>query len=176
MIDIAGSAQHSYRFPAPPAEAFAFHRDVARSIGFLPHISIASQLGPNRYRLLYSATEAHLYQVRIFCDVLAKADAKKQSILIRPLPSSMPVPQEAGLYSMTGGGRYASKIAFRPSGAATLVTYTLSLAATLPVALSLRLFPRKLVATAADGILRRRMDEIMSRFVERSTMAFDRRG
>ena len=175
MIDIAGSALRSYRFPAPRAEAFAFHRDVARSIGFLPHISIASHLGPDRYRLLYSATEASLYQVQIFCDVLAKVDATEQTILIRPLEGRMPIPHEAGLFSMTGRGRYASEIVFRPSGSATLVTYSLALSATLPVALSLRLLPGPLIATAADRILRRRMDEIMHRFVDRSIMAFGRR-
>lgn len=175
MIEISGSAQRSYEFPAHADEAFAFHRDVDRSIALLPHISIVSHLGPGRYRLLYSATETGLYKVRIFCDVEARTEGRRRRILILPLTPSAAVSFDAGLYSMSGYGRFASEIAFRPSGSATVVTYGLSLGATLPVPVSLRLLPDAVITAAANRTLHRRMEEIIGRFIDASIKAFQRR-
>jgi hypothetical protein len=172
-VDFAGSARRSFRFPAPPAEAFAFHADVARAIGFLAHIEIASCGGEDRFHLVYAATEAGLYRVRIHCDVLAHADPQALALRIRPIEPGAPVRFEAGLNSMTGAGRYASDVVFVPDGQGTRVDCSLSLAATLPVARSLRLLPRTIVAAGARRIVSRRIDEILERFSRESVAAFE---
>ena len=68
MIQLAGSAHRSYLFPADLPAAFAYHCELARSMRFLPHISIAERYAPDQFRLLYSAIDG-LYRVKIFCDV-----------------------------------------------------------------------------------------------------------
>ncbi len=65
MIQLAGSAHRSYLFPADLPAAFAYHCDLARSMRFLPHISIAERYAPDQFRLLYSAIDG-LYRVRIY--------------------------------------------------------------------------------------------------------------
>jgi hypothetical protein len=173
MIEMAGGAERSYLFPAPPAAAFGFHRDFPRSIARLPHITLVAPLGPDRWRLRYAATEAGLYRVCIDCDVLAVADEAAHTILVLPLPEPEPAGGEAGLYSMAGRGRYRSAIRFAAEGAATRVTTRLSLSARLPTALSLRWLPQRAVAAAAERIVQRRIEEILGRFIEASLAAFE---
>ncbi|UCE30564.1 MAG: hypothetical protein JSW68_10930 [Burkholderiales bacterium] len=172
MIQIRGSAQRSFRFPASARQALDFYRDAERAVGFLNHVTIDARLGADRYRLAYEATEAALYRVRILCQVRAVTDDAKRSIVIEPVEAAPAAAYARGLNSMTGYGRYASRMRFRAEGERTRVEYALSLEASLPIALSLRFVPRARLAAAADRIMRRRIEEIVQGFVEASVGAF----
>ena len=52
MLTIAASARRSYLFPARPAQALAWHRDVDRLLQCLPHVSVVHKEGDGAYRLL----------------------------------------------------------------------------------------------------------------------------
>ncbi|MBE2266731.1 MAG: hypothetical protein IAE80_00775, partial [Anaerolinea sp.] len=103
MIQLAGSAQRSYLFPADLPAAFAYHWALARSMRFLPHISIAVRYAPDQLRLLYRATDG-LIHVKIFCDVLITADQPNYRLRIGPLAGHAPVKPEVGLNTITCQG------------------------------------------------------------------------
>ncbi|MFO1299521.1 MAG: hypothetical protein U1F17_03860 [Burkholderiaceae bacterium] len=170
-LTVAASVRRSYMFPAKRAPAFAWHCDIDRLLGLLPHVSVVRKDGDAAYRLVYSAREAGLYRVTIHCDVRI-VSAPDRGIASGPLRSAMPA--QAGWYSMSGSGRFEETIAFAGAGARTRIECSIGLDAKLPVALSLRVVPRARLDAAADRIFRRRLDEIMDTFVERSIMAYSR--
>ena len=174
MIAIAGAAERSYVFPAGLAQAFDYHRDVDRLIGFLPHIRVAQKHADDRFRLVYSAIDAGICRVKIVCDVRVAIDAARHAIAIEPLRPVDPVGSDAGLNRMTGPGEYESEIAFHPSGERTRIDCRMSMRARLPVALSLRLIPTARLDAGADRIFRRRLEEILSHFIEASIRGYPR--
>jgi len=174
MIQLAGSAHRSYLFPAVLPAAFAYHCDLARSMRFLPHISIVERYAPDQLRLLYSATESGLYRVRIYCDVLITADQPNYRLRIDPLTGHTPVKNEVGLNAMTCQGHYDSESAFSAAGQQTQIEYRLNLRANVPMPVTLRLIPTTLISSAAHNILHLRTAEIMSSFIDQSRRAYSR--
>jgi Polyketide cyclase / dehydrase and lipid transport len=172
MISIAGAARRSYTFPAPLDAAFAFNADLDRMLGLLPHIAVVGAPSPSTRRLCYAATESRLYRVRIHCTVVTEIDAGARRIRITP--TADPARAQAGFRSMSGRGRYDSTIRFHPQGDATRIDYELELGAELPVAGSLRLIPTAMLDASAERIFRRRLDEILDGFVQRSIAAYAR--
>jgi hypothetical protein len=173
MIQLAGSAHRSYLFPADLPDAFAYHCDLARSMRFLPHISIAERYAPDQFRLLYSAIDG-LYRVKIFCDVLITIDQPNYRLRIDPLTGHTPVKNEVGLNAMTCQGHYDSESAFSAAGHQTQIEYRLNLRANVPMPVTLRLIPATLVSGAAHNILHLRTAEIMNRFIDQSRRAYSR--
>jgi len=172
VITFGGSARRTYLFPAALARAFDYHRDIDRLIGFLPHIRVAHRYADDRFRLIYSAIDAGICRVTIVCDARVAIDAARHTIAIEPLHQDDPVAIDAGLNRMTGPGEYTSEILFSPSGERTMVDCRMSMRARLPVALSLRLIPAARLDAGADRIFRRRLEEILSRFVEQSIRGY----
>lgn len=172
MIEIAGSTQRSFVFPARREDAFSFYQDIEHTFRFLPHISIARSYADGQYRLLYSAVETGMYRVEIFCDVLATADEGHHLIDISPLPGHAPEKSKAGFHSMTGQGYYTSKCRFRERGEQTTIEFSIELSARLPVPITLRWIPHDLLDGIAQNRLQLHMDEIIASFVEQSTRSF----
>lgn len=173
MIQLAGSAKRAYLFPADLPAAFAYHCDLARSMRFLPHISIAERYAPDRLRVLYSAIDG-LYRVKIFCDVLITADQPNYRLRIGPLTGHAPVKNEVHLNAMTCQGHYDSESTFSAAGHQTKIEYRLNLRAKLPMPVTLRLIPPALMDSAAHNILHLRTAEIMSSFIDQSRRAYSR--
>lgn len=173
MIHIGGSARRSYAFPAPLDVAFRFHTDIDAMLALLPYIELVGTPSKDTRRLCYRATESGLYDVRIYCTVIADLDARRHRIVIRPLEDD--AEERCGFRSMSGRGRYASTIAFVADGASTRVDYALTLSATLPTPTSLRLLPAAIVDARAAHRFGARLDEILDGFVRGSLDAFARR-
>jgi hypothetical protein len=174
MIQLAGSAHRSYLFPADLPAAFAYHCDLARSMRFLPHISIVERYAPDQLRLLYSATESGLYRVKIFCDALITVDQPNYRLRIGPLNGHAPVKNEVGLNSMTCQGHFDSETAFSAAGQQTQIEYRLNLRANVPMPVTLRLIPTALISGTSHNILHLRTAEIMNSFIDQSRRAYSR--
>ena len=174
MIQLAGSAHRSYLFPADLPAAFAYHCDLARSMRFLPHISIVERYAPDQLRLLYSAAESGLYRVRIYCDVRITADQPNYRLRIGPLTGHTPVKNEVGLNAMTCQGYYDSESTFSAAGHQTQIESRLNLWANVPLPITLRLIPAALISRAAHNILHLRTAEIMGSFIDQSRRAYSR--
>lgn len=173
MIQLAGSAQRSYLFPADLPAVFAYHCDLARSMRFLPHISIAERYAPDQLRLLYRAIDG-LVHVKIFCDVLITADRPNYRLRIGPLAGHAPVKPEVGLNTITCQGCYDSESTFSAAGQQTRIEAQLNLRADVPLPITLRLIPTTLISGAAHNILHLRTAEIMSHFIDQSLQAHAR--
>jgi hypothetical protein len=173
MIQLAGSANRSYLFPTALPAAFAYHCDLARSMRFLPHISIAECYAPDQLRLLYSAIDG-LYRVKIFCDVLITVDQPNYRLQIGPLTGHVPVKSEVRLNALTCQGHYASESAFTAAGQQTKIESHLDLRANVPMPVTLRLIPPALIDGAAHNILHLRTAEIMNSFIDQSRRAYSR--
>ncbi len=174
MIQISGVAQRTFSFPAGLQEAFHFYADLPRALSFLIHISIVKRYPDGQYRLLYCAPEGGIYRVNIYCDVMAEVDERACAIRIHPSNGQKPVRAEAGLYSMTCQGYYSSEIFFRQGKVQTDVDCQIILRASLPTAITLRLIPSAVVNANAQADLRRRVDEILAAFIERSISMYSR--
>jgi hypothetical protein len=173
MIQLAGSAHRSYLFPADLPAAFAYHCDLARSMRFLPHISIVVCYAPDRLRLLYSAIDG-LYRVKIFCDVVITIDQPNFRLRIGPLNGHAPVKNAVGLKALTCQGHYASESAFTAAGQQTTIDYRLNLRASLPMPATLRFIPPALAHGVAHNIMHRRTAEIIGSFIDQSRQAYAR--
>lgn len=174
MIQISGSANRSFLFPARLAETFAYYEDIPRSLSFLPHISIVSCQAADQYRLLYSALESGIYRVNIFCDVRTTADQNKHSLRISPSNGMTPVKNKASLHSMTCQGSYMSEILFSEMKEQTRIAFRMELKASFPAPFALRFVPGALVNIRANRILQHRMEEITNRFIEQSIQEYTR--
>ena len=171
MIGLASSARRYYLFPAALPAAFAYHCGLARSMQFLPHISIAERFAPDQLRLLYSALDG-LYRVKIFCDVHITIDQADYRLRIDPLAGHAPVKSEVHLNALTCQGHFDSASIFSVAGAQTAIDYRLNLRASLPLPTALRLIPPALVHGSAHNIMHRRTAEIMDSFIEQSRRAY----
>lgn len=174
VIQLAGSAQRTYLFPAVRARAFGYYCDLARTMQFLPHISIVEQYAPDQLRVLYTATESGLYRVRIYCDVRITIDQAHHRLQLGPLAGHPPVKNDLRLNAMTCQGQYASETVFLDAGSRTQIDYRLNLQASMPRPLTLRLIPPGLLAGAAHAIMDVRIAEITGSFIDQSIRAYAR--
>lgn len=176
MIQLAGSAHRSFRFPADVATTRAYFGNFERLLRWLPHITLVKRYGPGQFRAVYHTTELGLYRVRIYCDFEAALDARRSLLRVRPSAARAPIKARATLNSLTAPGVYASTSHFLADGAQTRVDYRLRLRATLPTPLGLSLIPAQVLEQIAHNITQWRIREIADGFVERSLHDFERLG
>ena len=171
-FSISGSTRRLFTFSASPADTFAFYRDIGRSLGFLPHITVVQKFTLDQYRLVYRAKESAMLQVSIFCDVLAEADAQQRCIRILPLPGMAPVQSKVRLNEIICHGYYTSEIVFNELGDQTQADISLEIQAELPKPPALRWLPHALLSGAAQNIFLLRLDEVINGFIDQSRLAY----
>jgi hypothetical protein len=168
MITIAGAVKRTFTFPARLPVAFDFFADARRSLALLPHISVQKQYGEDRFRLMYHTVELGIYPIYMACDINVTLDRKNWILDILPLKGIPPLPNEAGIYSITGHGLYTSRSIFIDNGGDCRVDYQLELHARLPKPLVQRLIPDIVLNPIANTVVEWRIDEIVSGFIRRS--------
>ncbi len=173
MIEIKGSVSLSFNFPAALPVAYAFYRDLGRTVHFLPHISTVYQYSLDEYRMLYSTTELGIYRVRLFCDLCISPASTERLLKIVPIEDKPPVQTEFGIYSLTAQGYYASESIFHAEGEQTRIDYLLALSARLPVPIGIRFMPDSVLNSIASSITQWRIHEIAQGFINRSIAAFN---
>lgn len=171
MIEINGSIQRSFTFPAPLPEALRYYANTDHILHLIPHIFFIQKYAEGQYRMLYHTTELAIYRVKIYCDL--QASVEDNVLKFRPLIGYAPVESLAGFDHLTAQGEYASDSVFEPLGTAeTRITYTLHLKACLPTPLGLGLVPGPVMNGIANGITGRRMREIAQGFIDRSLVDY----
>jgi hypothetical protein len=172
MITIAGSVHRSFKFPGHLEAAFDYYADIRRTLNMLPHISIVRQYAADQFRMMYSTTELGVYRVRMLCDIQVELDREACVLRIQPMPNSLPVTVEAGVYSLTGQGFFASQSLFRNTGEHTQVEYRFRLSAELPVPFGIRFMPESVLNGIASSITQWRIEEIVDGFIQRSVETY----
>jgi hypothetical protein len=174
MIEINGSAQRTFSFPAPRPLAYEYYSDFHRIVPFLPHISLIDQYAPHQFRLRYQATELGIYRVNIVADVQTVLDSTGHALSVTALAGQQPIADRASLTGATTQGYYTSHSLFTDRDGATVVDYRLQLRATFPTPNGLQLVPGSLLNQLAAGITRSRIQEILDAFIAQSIAAFPR--
>ena len=173
MIQVVGSTNLSFMFPADRKTAYAYYQDLGRVVNHLPHISL-KHVGPDegQFRVMYETVEMGAYHIRILCDVQADLDETCQVLRFVSVENPPPVAAKSGLNSATARGYYDSDSLFFDEGDQTRIEYSLRLSTDLPTPIALRLVPDKVMNKIADNITYWRIKEIASVFIEKSVAAF----
>jgi hypothetical protein len=171
MITVSGAVSRSYLFPADPATALMFYSNVERTLRYLSHISLLTNSMSEKHRLEFHSIELGFYQVRIICDVKYISDPKRMILTVQPVEPTSKAPPNAGLYSTSNQGIYASQSSFVKEGNQTRIYYSIRISASLPVPLGLRLMPLSVVNTLARAITKTRMEEIVEGLIRKSLRA-----
>ena len=175
MINIAVSAQRVFTVPADLARTTSHLRDFGHTLDYLaPHLRLVTTYARDQYRLLYSAAEAGIYRVALYCDIQVQFDEDKQILRVTPLAGIPPVPPKATLNSLTGQGYYGSRSVFQAAGAHTSIQYEVEIKARVPKRLEWTLIPDAVVTRMVEDVARRRLQEITDAFIERSIDALRR--
>jgi hypothetical protein len=175
MIRIAGSVARTFTFPADLPATRAYFTDYAHIFGQLPHIRKVKTYGPGQYRMLYHTTELNIYDVKIYCDLQARFDEARQSLIVRPLDQAAPVKARVTLKSLSGQGLYSSVSTLAEAGSQTQVHYRLRLEAALPKPIGLSMVPDSVLNRIAHSITLYRIREIAEGFIEHALADYARR-
>jgi hypothetical protein len=172
MITITGSVHRSFAFPGRQEAAFDYYANIRRTLNMLPHISVVRQYSADQFRMLYSTTELGVYRVRMLCDIQVTLDREAWILRIGPMSNPPPVASEAGIYSLSGPGFFASQSVFHRRGEQTDVEYGFRLNAELPVPFGIRFMPESVLNGIAGSITQWRIEEIVDGFIQRSVDTF----
>lgn len=168
MIAIAVSARRTFTLAADLAATTAYFRDLTRTIDDLPHLSLVKTHDRDQYRILYSAAEAGVYHVALYCDIQVRFDEVHQSVRVTPLTGIPPVPPKVTMGSLTGQGYYASQAVLQAVGTHTKVDFDVQITSQLPKRLTLTLVPDRVVKRAIEQVVARRLQEITDAFALRA--------
>ena len=171
MIQVTGKAKLTYTLPADIETAFSFYRDINRILPYLPRIQYIKSFSPAHLRLCYLSRELNTYDVRIYCDVLAKADPEAYIIRLLPENGEVPVVSKSGFNSTVAHGRYQSESYFYPEGEQTRLEYWIELAADLPKPWAVKIIPDSIMSSVANSIASHRIQEIANGFIKKSVAA-----
>ena len=172
MINIAGSATFSFKFPAPPELALDFFADIPRLITHLSYIDLMGASNNGLHRVRYETVEMNAYTIRVLCDVRLNVDRENRRIHIAPVSSRPAIPSHASFSSTEGRGLYENVIRFVPEEESSKVEMRLKLNADLPRPHSMKLMPGRTVNKIAHGITHQRIREIAESFVKSSVNAY----
>jgi hypothetical protein len=167
-LNIAVSDHREFTLAADLQAAAAHFRDFAKTLQDLPELRLAKTHANEKYRIVYSAAVAGVYRVDLYSDIQAQFDERDYVLVVSPLRGIAPVRPHVTLGSLTGQGEYSSRLALRAAGARTAATYDLAIAAAIPKPLALGLLPDAVARSAVERVVRRRVQEITDRFIERS--------
>ena len=173
MVNISGSVQRSFLFPADIDTALNYYSNLHRTFSFIDHISIMHHHGDEEYRMVYHATELGIYRVRIFCDIRAEVDCHQSELRVHSLDHYPPMSSKAGIYSLSSQGSYNSRSIFKANGDQTEIKYDLQLNASLPIPIGLRFMPEQVIGQIANNITQWRITQIAENFIDRSLRAFN---
>ena len=172
MIQVIGSTNLTFTFPAERSVAYEYYRNIPRLVSYLPHIQLVQTDGENHYRMLYNTIELNIYHIRIYCDVRVEFSLHEALLRIVPVERFPRVKPKSSLNSATTQGIYHSESRFYDEGTQTRIEYTLHLEADLPTPAGLRLVPNGVVGMITDNITKRRIKEIAGGFITNSITAF----
>jgi hypothetical protein len=173
MLNVAGSANLSFVFPARRPIAYAFYSDMHRLVSYLPHIDLLHEDSDFEYRMHYQSTELGTYHLSIFCDVRMELPPGNRVIRLVSVENLPPIETKLTVNSTTGRGFFSSEASFHDEGKeATRIDYKLRLGANLPRPLGMRFMPGRVVDNIANGITNRRLREIVEGFLDNSLADF----
>ncbi|NJN53702.1 MAG: hypothetical protein HC804_02455 [Anaerolineae bacterium] len=167
MIQISGSIQRSFIFPAEIAETLDFFSELIQVTQFMPHITLEHVYAPNQIRAMYESVELGAYTIRIFTDLEGKVDEEAQTISVYPvqIPTAVPVQAGATMRETVGQGLFAIQAQLFDLEDQTRIEANLRLQAELEQPRGMNLMPKRVVNRIAQGITDHRLREMADGFI-----------
>lgn len=174
MINLTGSIQRAFIFPAVAKTALTYYSDIGRVASFLPHITLVHTYSQNQIRMLYETVELGTYSIQIYSDLECSVDWNNMVLKVYPvkIETAAPIQPETSLRHSTGTGLFGIDTQFFDLGNQTRIEYTIRLKAELERPLGMRLMPKRVVSRIAQGITDGRVREIADGFIKESMAAF----
>lgn len=174
MLQISVSSHRVFEIGCDLARVEQHLRDFDRVLEDLPALNVTNVWGPHQYRIAYSAVIAGVYQVELLSDVQVRLDTDNHVLAVSPLQGCPTVAAQATLRSLVGQGQYTSTMALQDHDGRTAVTYDVGIAATIPKPVRLRLVPDVIARNAVQAVVKHRLDDITSLFIERIVQRLER--
>lgn len=174
-IEVFGSAERSFLFPAPRPIAYEFYSSLPRIIPFLPRIVLLQEGDDEIYRVAYRSRELSVYDVDIPCDLQISTAAGPELLRIQHTDTQRfpKVISHATMRSCRAMGRFQIESRFlEAADDQTMINYRLMLSSTLPKPLGLLLVPSHVMSGVVERIVQIRINEIVDHFVANSVAAF----
>lgn len=174
MINLTGSINRAFVFPAVPETALTYYSDIRRVAEFLPHINLVYTYAHNQIRMLYETVELGTYTIQIFSDLEISVDWNNMRLQVYPvkIETAAPIEAETSMRHSTGSGLFAIDTQFFDLGNQTRLEYTIRIKSELERPLGMRLMPKRVVNRIAQGITDGRIKEIADGFIKASVDAF----
>jgi hypothetical protein len=174
MINLTGSINRAFIFPALPKAALTYYSDISRVAAFLPHIHLVHAYNHHQIRMLYETVELGTYTIQIYSDLECSVDWDNMLLKVYPvkIETAAPIKPETSLRHSTGTGLFGIDTQFYDLGEQTRIEYTIRLKAELERPLGMRLMPKRVVSRIAQGITDGRVREIADGFIKKSMDAF----
>lgn len=168
MIQISGTIQRTFIFPAAVSETLTFFSELIRVAQFMPHISLVHTYAPNQIRVMYESIELGSYTIRIFTDLEGQIDWPAKTISVYPvkIPTAVPIQTEATLRETIGHGLFAIQAQVFDLGEQTRIESSLRLQASLEQPRGMNLMPKRVVNRIAQGITEHRLREMADGFIK----------
>jgi hypothetical protein len=173
VLNLSSSFQYAFQINTDRFTAYDYLADWRQSLPLLPYISIVKQHSGDCFRMLYSTRELGLYKVRIYCDAHLVCDDQKRILRFVPFEGILPVKSQAGIYSLTGHGFFTSETVFESRAHQTWLQYTLQIVSGVPIPGAYRYLPKAGLEDLLHALVQRRLEEIVTRFAERTTQVFN---
>ena len=173
MLQISVSSHRNFEIGCDLARVEQHLRDFDRVLEDLPALKVVTVWGPNQYRIAYSAVIAGVYQVDLLSDVQVRLDTDRHLLAVSPLQGCPAVAAQAALRSLTGQGQYTSTMALQSQGSRTAATYDVGITATIPKPVRLSLVPDLIARNAVQAVVKHRLDDITSLFIERTVQRLE---
>lgn len=172
MINLNGTIQRRFYFPADPLTTLIYFSDLSRVTYLLPHITVVETYSTDKVRIRYQTVELGAYTINIFCDLDSVVDIQKMEIVIGPLGGCEQVAQESTLNATTGYGYYTSTAKLFPEDDGTAIDYHFQFESELLRPRGLRMMPKRVVDRIAQSISLGRVEEIAEGFMENALEAY----
>ncbi|GIK57356.1 MAG: hypothetical protein BroJett015_30190 [Chloroflexota bacterium] len=174
MMQISGSIQRAFIFPAEVQETLTFFSELIQVAQFMPHISLVHTYAPNQIRVMYETVELGSYTIRIFTDLEGNIDRHAHTISVYPvrLETAVPIKPEATLRETVGHGLFAIQAQLYDLGGQTRLEANLRLQAELEQPRGMNLMPKRVINRIAQGITDHRMREMADGFIRAALAAY----
>ncbi|MCL4262002.1 MAG: hypothetical protein KJ069_02245 [Anaerolineae bacterium] len=174
MIQISGSIQRSFIFPATTSETLTFFSELIRVTQFMPHVTLVHTYTPDQIRVLYESVELGSYTIRIYIDLEGRIDRQAQTISVLPIkiPTAVPIKPEATIRETVGHGLFGIEAQLFDLEDQTRIEANLRLQAELEQPRGMNLMPKRVVNRIAQGITDHRLREMADGFIKAALAAY----
>jgi hypothetical protein len=176
MLNITGTIQRAFIFPAPLDIALRYYSNLVQLAEYMPHIHLVHVYSPTEIRTLYETVELGSYTIRVYSDLAMSTNWDQRKLHVFPVRiESAPIIEEiATMRESTGTGLMAIDADFSPlENGQTHIEYNIRMKANLQRPAGMRMMPKRVVNRIAQSVTESRLSEMVDGFIKISLDEFE---